>query len=161
MSDFETIQARNFASRDRFKRVSQRDILPTAIKTPALAVDIIKNTTATQEDAVALSDTAQLTLTSTIASTVNAGIRIGTLPYMVAMFQDSLSAANHIPYGANVDLDSFDFIAPTAVPQITSIGTDGNNVVYKTSLYNTSGSQQSIIIVTQARIITGVGGSAT
>ena len=32
MNDFETIQVQSFAQRDRFKRISQRDILPSAVK---------------------------------------------------------------------------------------------------------------------------------
>jgi hypothetical protein len=143
------------------RRSYQRDIMPTAIKTAQLAFDVIKNTSAAQEDAVTLNNGAQLTATSTIASTINPDIRIATVPFMIAMFQDSLSAANHIPYGSSVDDNVYDFIAPTAVPQITTIGTDGNNVVYKTALYNGTGSSQSIIIVTQARFITGIGGSAS
>jgi hypothetical protein len=150
-----------FKTRSTRRRISQRNILPTSVTSRLVERDFIKNTSATQEDAVTVNNGTQLNLTSTIASTVDDEIRIGVCPYMVAMFQTSLSAANHIPYGSNVDNDVYDFIAPTAVPQITTIGNDGFNVVYRASLYNGTGSNQSIIVVTQARYITGVGGSAS
>ena len=139
-------------------RQSQRQVLPGSIKNAQLASDIIKNTAAVEEDPFATANGAQLNVTSTVIATVADNLIIGTMPFMISYFQDSLTAANHIPFGGNVDNDLYT-VYQTAVPQITSIGHDGFNIVYMSCCYNNTGSSQDIIVVTQARFLLGLGGS--
>ena len=157
MSSFEAIQPQNFELKDRYKRISQRDIFPQSVKNMQLAGNIIKNTVATQEDSVSLGIGAQLNVTSTIASTVNDEVIIATVPFMIAFFESSLVVGNHIPFGANVDNDVYRQTGPEAVPQLTIVGHNGFNVVYKTALFNNTGGSKDIIVVTQVRFITGGG----
>lgn len=140
------------------RRLTQRNLIPSAITNRQISNDTIKNTNVAEEDAVAFDNGTQLNITSTVASTVDADIRVATNPYMISIFKDSITAANHVPFGANGDNDIFRIIGPMAIPQITGIGHDGNNAIFKTAIYNNTGGSATVIIVTQSRFIVGVGG---
>lgn len=146
--------------REVSRRFSQRDIFPSAVKNKGLALDVIKNTGPTQEDAVSLGSGAQLNVTSTVALIASDKVILGVCPFMIDFFESSFTAANHIPFGANVDGDIYRIIGPLAVTGQTSLGHDGFNAVFKTALYNNTGLTKDIIVVTQARFISGLGGQA-
>lgn len=147
--------------RPKTSRIGQRRILRGSIRAESISGNLIKDTATVQEDIVVLPNGSQLNVTSTVIPGADPDIRVAVCPFSLVMFQDSLNTANIIPFGSNVDNDVYQLTGPIAMPRITQIGNDGFNAVYKTALYNGTGSNQDIIIVSQARYILSTGGTAS
>lgn len=147
--------------RPQQQRIGQRQILRGSIRPESVSANLIKDTKSIQEDAVTLPNGSQLTITSVVTPSADPEIKVAVCPFSIALFQGSLTTANLIPFGSNVDVDQYVVVGPIAMPRITVIGNDGFNAVFKTAIVNNTGSSQDIIIVSQARYILGTGGTAS
>lgn len=139
-------------------RTSQRDLLPTAIKPRSVESDFLQNTQVTT-GSFSISNGVTVTITTTITALANSTIRMGAVPFQIAFFETSTTTANLIPFGSGIATGRYT-VTSLAMPQITGIGTDGNNIVYKTSIANNSGGTQTIIYYIASRFIQGSGGGA-
>lgn len=173
MSNFDVLQTQNFAQRDRFKRISQRNVLPAAIKPATIAVENLYNTTV-YDGAFSVNNGVLSTLTSRVHSTAFNNQRLGPAPFMITFYEgttlsDANPGTNHIPF--DVTTDKYRVFGPFAMPDYTVNGvrsvasdaffaTDGNGVAYKTSIHNNSGSSQNIVYILQARVLVSGGGGA-
>lgn len=141
------------------KRQSQRSIQPTAIKQRQVSSDLITNTSLTIAT-VDLPEDSRVTVESTIDSTVSPRSKIGTVPYMITFFENSVSESNIIASGGSVTATDYLLFGPFAVPQIgtSDIGTNGANIKYITTLSRVAAGTETIIIYIQSRIIQSFGG---
>lgn len=146
-------------SANQVQRIGRRDILPASVKGRFLPQDLMFNTVVERASAV-VSNGSKVTLTSTITAADNPDRKVGHLPYMVQVYIGSATINNILPSGSNIDTNDYD-VYSWDVPQVTG-GTDGNNIVRKTTVANKSGSDQTIIFdVGQRLIIAGPGSQST
>lgn len=141
-------------------RANRRDIGPAAIRARHLPDVTLVDTNADVLTAT-LTDGSQATITSTIS--VGSGeAKLGSAPYMMAIFESSVSEANWINGGSSVGNTDYLMYGPMAIPDISinneRIGTDGKNIVFKTSITNNSGTTQGLIFVTNTRVMVTRGG---
>ena len=139
------------------RRAAYRNLEPTAIHPSNVSIGNLTNTNISLVT-FTLPNGSKALLTSTVSIGTNQ--RIGTVPYMIAMFEGSATTANQIPFGSSIATSDYDVIGPHAMPQLSPIGTDGYNVVYKTVIANNTGSQETILVYVQARIIKSIGGGS-
>ena len=141
-------------------RISQTKIDPTAVKNRNLPSNILANTTATLNGPYTIGSGNTLTFTSTIVNTKNAKITVGAAPYFFCIIESPASTANVYP-GGTLAGNKYIVVGPMAMPNAaiggTNIGSNDNNLVYKTSVYNNTAGSLTIYVVTQTRFITGVG----
>lgn len=150
MIDFNTIVQK--------ARTSQRDLLPTAVKNRIVENDFIFNTQLTS-GSFSITNGTGVTITTTISGLANENIRMGACPFEVALFETSATAANLIPFGTGIAAGRYT-VTNLAMPDLTLIGSNGNNLVFKTHIINNSGSTQTILYYIQSRFIQGIGGGA-
>jgi hypothetical protein len=126
---------------DRFKekitrqRISQRDIIPTGIKTRTLGDIILSKPTDTlgggEQISWSFNNGEQVLITYTLSTDVNTKL-LATLD--TSYYQGSVTAANQLPGGSGVDETQFQFIGP-----FHDWGTtDNKNVKIKTYILNIS-----------------------
>jgi len=145
MSDFDTLQAENFSQRDRFKRVSQREILPQAIKTRNLGEVILMTDVGTITAVVSTGQ--QVVLTNTIISTV--GARLLSM-FEVSIYIGSVASTNLLPGGSAIDHDDWQVILP-AIDYASSDGLNVKNIVYVRNI--AAGANQNVIFYTRSRAV--------
>jgi hypothetical protein len=171
MSNFPTITIPKVVS---VARSTRRTIQPTAIQSRQISQGVIKNTNGSS-GSFALANGVTTTLTTTFWNESNDEIRLSAVPFMITFFEAaSLSACvpgtNQIPF--DVATDRFNIWGPIAMPdytingkRVTSGGTrfasDGNNVVYKTSIVNNSGGDVTITYILSLRLIESRGGGSS
>jgi len=156
----------------QLKRYGRREILPTSIKGRQLTQDLLNNS-AVENTTFSFNDGVVITVTSRITHSTDKDIRLGAVPFMF-LFAESASVGGIIP-GTNlipfdVATGRFDIYGPFAMPDftynskrfLTSTGiyfsTDGNDLVYKTAIRNSSGGARTVTALIQARIIQNRGG---
>jgi hypothetical protein len=155
------------------KRVNRRGIKPTSIKSRHIPQDLLKNVT-TSDITFTFAHGAVITLNSHIYSSADREIRLGTAPYMVAMFEaDGLGSiapgTNQIP----MDVTGLTYIVSQfAMPEYSVGGkrrysvsggyipfaTDGNDLVWKTTITNNSGVDKTVTMLIQPRVLISRGG---
>ena len=108
MSDFEVItDGQNFAQRDRFKRISQRDIIPGGIKNPALGEVILEEVT--EIASATIGNNVQILLTHTLSQKNNA--KMLNVPD-ISIYLTSVATNNQLPGGSAVDESQWQVIGP-------------------------------------------------
>lgn len=156
---------RQFTTFSRFSdRISQRGILPNAIKPAQTATTVIINTQAEILGPYTVNNGSSLSLQSIITNE-NPAYRIGGVPYCITYFQDQIDT-DHI-IGATIGTGDYIINGPLPMAQFSphaiggsAGGNDGNNLVYLTELINNSGSTQTIYVITNTRVFVPTGGSA-
>lgn len=148
----------NIDLKRRRKRAGRRDIEPASIKRRFLTQDLMSNT-AVERVSATVPNGSKATLTTTLSAN-DASRRIGLLPYAIQVYIGTATSANILPSGSSVSTTDYT-IYSWDVPEVTG-GTDGNNIVRKTTVANASGSQQTIIFDVQARyLVSGPGTEST
>lgn len=146
-------------------RVIQQRMAPTAVKPNQLAQTTLFNTEANILGPFSLANNASLSIQSVIANSNNPNIRIAGVPYCITFFQTSLSVTNIIgsaitgSYTMNGPMPMAQF-TPHATASVIG-GNNGNNLVFLTELINKSGGTQIIYAITNTRVYTTTGGSAS
>ena len=107
MNDFETIQVQDFAQRDRFKRISQRDVLPIAIKGRNISNVIFGSEAETASTTLGNGEQAVL-ITSL---TQNNKYELLAIPF-IASYVGTVTSANELPGGASIDESQWQVIGP-------------------------------------------------
>lgn len=142
-------------------RFTGRNVIPSSIQNRQLGSDLVKNTAIEQSLFSGMPTGSVLTVTSTVTASANENIPVGVLPFCIVFFEgDNLLTANMIPSGSNLATNDYRIETVYMPPSLSPVGGNGSEQVIKTSLTNNTGSSQDITIVTQGRIILGVGGGA-
>ena len=171
MNGFSTIANGN---RQAQQRISRRDILPTSVKGRFIAQDLMGNSPATAAS-FSFNNGVVVTVTSRTISDVSSDIRLGMLPFMIAFFDSDTfggisPGTNQIPFDTTTG--NFDLYGPVAMPNFLVnserfyvsggsqiyFATNGNDVVYKTALRNSSGGAQTVQYIVQVRFLQSRGG---
>ena len=151
MSDFTNIPGISVSQQQKLKdRIGRRDVLPASIKGRFLPQDLLSNTSVERVSA-SVPTGSKITLTSTITASDNKSRRVGHLPYMIQVYIGTATDVNILPSGSSIDTTDYD-IYSWDVPQVTG-GTDGNNIVRKTTVANNSGDTKTIIFDIQSRVM--------
>lgn len=145
MTQQETIQPQSFAQRDRFKRVSQRDILPQAVKTRSLG-DVIRRT-AQAQGSQELDNGEQVVFE--VETVSKAGVRVLAIPD-ISVYVGSATSANQLPGGSSIDESDWQFIGPWQ----DLAATDGNTVNTIVYVRNISAGTSTVILQVKSRLIT-------
>lgn len=143
-------------------RTSKRVLYP-GIGTPRMLDQRVIGTTSVYvSDPISLPNLSTLTVISIIKSSLNTNIVLGAVPYEIVFLQGSLDTTNMIPGTSTVS--GYSLFGPCAMPTfspnaVTGVvgGSDGDNLVYITSLYNNTGSTQTIYYISQTRVFTAGG----
>ena len=134
------------------QRISLQDVLPASIPNSMVATNLMKNAGVnTLTSSVPNGST--LTLTTTIVSNLAKSNRIGAVPFQCALFLTSALLNNLIPFGSGVTPSQWVLFGPLAMPEFTPGGTDGNNLIYKSAITNNTGSTQTVIFMSDLRVI--------
>jgi len=140
------------------------DIKPNSIQPNMLSAHFVKSTTATMNGPTSLANGSGMTVTSVVSSDTNPNITLAGAGYSIAFFVGSIAAANVIGYtviGAyNIQGP---FLMPPFSPEYSSVqegGSDGNNLIYNTTIINNTGSTKVIYWITSTRYIQA-GGKAS
>lgn len=136
-------------------RVTQRTILPTSIKPRLVDNNLLQNSSVTS-GSFSIGNTVTVTLTITVTSNNNKSARLLIIPQL-AFYQTTATTANLIPFGSGIATGRYTVTGPIAMPEVTG-GTDGNNMVFKVSIANNSGSTQTILYYFEDRFIQSTGG---
>ena len=161
-------------SASQLKRVGRRGFVPASVRSGQIAQNLIKNS-AVSVVTFSFNDAITTTITSRSTSSVDPGIRLASVPFMITFFDaaglSSISpGTNQIPFDTTTG--DFDVYGPFAMPDylvngkrvITSSGnrfaTDGNDLVYKTAIANNSGGPETVTLLLQLRLIQSRGGGA-
>lgn len=162
-------------SASQIERVSRRDILPTSVESRFFPQDILGNSVVLS-GSFSFNDGVVITITTRTRSSVNSKIRVGVLPFMIAFFDSDTFGGiaprtNQIPF--DVTTGKFDVYGPIAMPDYTVNGkrfymtsagytiyfaTDGNDVICKTGIRNSSGGAETIQYIAQTRVLQSRGG---
>lgn len=140
------------------KRLSQRHLLPTAVKARQLSQETFGNSAVTS-GSFSIADGVRVTITSTLEAVENPTFRLAAVPFMLAFFETSRTAALLIPFGASIPSNDYLVEGPIAMPALSGIGHDNSNLVFKTAITNNSGDTQTILFDIQVRAIIAGGGS--
>jgi hypothetical protein len=174
MNGFSNIAPAGLSSA-QIERIGRRDVLPTSVKSRFLPQDILGNSV-TSTGSFSFADGVVVTITARTTSDLDPEIKIGMLPFMIALYDsDTFSGitpgTNQIPF--DVTTGDFDVYGPMAMPDylvngkrfyVTSGGsniyfaTDGNDVVYKTAIRNSSGGAETVQYLIQTRVLQSRGG---
>ena len=166
MADFTNIQRVGGLTAEQARRIGRRNIVPTSVKGRFLPQDILVNSSV-DTGTFNFADGVVITITSTTFHSIDPDIRLGLLPFMVSLFNTSTLSGvdpgtNQIPYDTTTG--NFDLYGPTACPNFTvnskrdSFASDGNNVVYKVGVRNSSGGAEDVFYIIQTRAIISRGG---
>lgn len=148
------------------QRISLQKMYPANVGPPQLLAGIVQSSNATINGPYSVPNTSSLTIQSIIVAKKDPTIPLGAIPYCIAFFQGSLSTANII--GSGITGSGYvikgPFAMPTFTPHATNNnygGSDGNNLVFVTELYNATGSTQNIYYISNTKIIQSSGGGVT
>ena len=145
MTDFDTIQPQNFASRDKFKRIGQREILPYTVKRGHLGDIFLLTNVATIS--ATLSNGDAVTITNTVLSSV--GAKLMTV-FETSIYVNSVVTANKLPGGSNITHSQWQVIFPLT----DYASSDGKNIKTLVYVRNISaGASVPIIFYTRSRAI--------
>lgn len=139
----------------QYPRTNQRTLQPASVNSRNLNNSIIQNTDLTS-GSFSIGNGVTITITSLIVSDTNALNHLAACPYEIAFFETSSASANLIPFGSAIATGRYT-ITSMAMPGLSPVGTDGNNLVFKTAIANNSGSTQTILYYVQCRFISGGG----
>jgi hypothetical protein len=133
------------------------DIKPNSIQPNMLSSHLIKNTTTLMNGPTSLTNGSGMTVTSVVSSDVGPNIEIASVGYSIAFFVGSIAAGNVIGYTVigNYNIQG-PFLMPPFSPEYSSVqegGSDGNNLIYNTTIINNTGSTKSIYWITSQRYI--------
>ena len=142
--DLETIQS-NFEQRDKFKRVSQREILPQVVRTHSLG-DVIRRT-AQASASSSINDGEQVVFT--IQTLSKAGVRLLTIPD-ISVYIGSAVGANQLPGGSSIDESQWQVIGPWQ----DLAASDGFDVITRVYVRNISAGTSTVILQVKSRLIT-------
>lgn len=138
-------------------RSTQRNIIPTGVQSRQVDRRFVFNSSQVTTLFSGLANNSQVVLKTTFTAAPNTSWRVATAPFQIAIFQDTgngiANTAYQIPFGSSIGATDYVVAGPFGVPQLTSIGTDGNNVVFQTGITNKSGGSKNLIFITQARLI--------
>lgn len=179
MADFANLQRMSGLTADQAKRIGRRDIVPASVRKSQLPQDLLANTDTTVLT-TNVGNGVTITITSRSSSEIDPDIRLGLCPFMITFYEAASLGAispgtNQIPH--DVATGRYSVYGPIAMPDYTVNGkrfqqvssasglkiyfaSDGNDVVYKTSIANNSGSAQDIVILIQERVIQSRGGGS-
>ena len=107
MSNFDTLTAQSTVQRDRFKRASQRDVLPTAVKSRNLG-NIVYGTD-TSIASTSIGNGQEVYVTSSIAQ--NDEFELQGHVYL-SMYVGTVAVANLLPGGSAIDESQWQIIGP-------------------------------------------------
>ena len=158
MGNFAVLE--NKTIRTQSVRVSQRAVLPTAIKRRQLSSTFIDETTAEVLGPFSVNDAAQLKITSTISAKVGTNVKIGAVPYMILFgVGTTLASLSFIPFDTAVaDFTLNSGMAMPAITGATSVtGTTDTELSIMSLLVNTSGITKNIMVIVHGRYISGSG----
>ena len=155
-------------NRKTFGRSTQRSIYPTAVKHRNIASTYIRNTKNVNSSgievpyeygSIVVPDNTKIVVTATYTAGEEQETIVGTAPFMMAFFLNTISSVWQIPFGTSVPMTvgtavNYQYYAPTAMPDIFTF-TDDKKVVVKAGVLNVSGSPQTIHVYTQARLVFG------
>lgn len=85
-------------------------------------------------------------------------VRIGTLPFQIAIFKNTFNVDNLIPFGTAVGFDEFGVVImsmPSASINGIAIG-DDNKVITRIAVKNNSGGAIDLPFITGARVFSGL-----
>jgi uncharacterized pyridoxamine 5'-phosphate oxidase family protein len=156
------------------RRVGRRGVKPTAIKSRHVPQDLIRNTEVSYISTT-FNDGVTITLTSRFTSSEDANIRLSSMPFMIAIyeaasFDDIAPGTNQIPMDVATGRYTVTQLAMPGGYTVSGerfykasgdkifFASDNNDLIFKTSLANNSGSQQSVTFVLQNRLIQSRGG---
>ena len=151
-------------------RINQQNINPGAVKARALPTNIIQNSTTFISGAFSLSNGSALSIQSILTSDTNPDVPLAGVPYCIAFFEGSLGPTKII--GAGVSGSGYIITGPFAMPKFSPLaqntssstingGSDGNNLVFITQIYNNTGLTKTIYYATNTRFIQGAAGGAS
>lgn len=173
MPSFDNIQLPSGLSASQERRINQRRLMPTAVKSRMISQDVIKNTDVVVTT-FSIGNGVTISLNVRSSNTTDPELRVSAVPMLITFYEaDGLSAVNPGTNGIPFDVATgrYDIYGPFAMPEytvnekrVTSSGTyfatDGNDLVWRTSIANNSGSQQTITALIQLRTIQVRGGGA-
>ena len=138
-------------------RSSKRDTLSGSITGRLLSSGIVSNVGAQVLGPYTVTNTHTLTITSTISNSANPAGIIGAIPYSIVFFETSLDTTTIIPGGSAITQGNYFTYGPFSMGEFQPGGSDGHNVVYKTSIYNISGITKTLYAITDTRILLPAG----
>ena len=158
MPGFPTSSPIEKARRNRRRRISQRDIFPSAIK-PRLLGNIIQRLSVTQSTVTGLNDGDQVLNQILVTNIDNKRLLVTTER---ATYITSVSNANLLPAGSSVDESQWQVIGPfDAIIKGDGAAIDGNDFANQLYIRNISaGASQTIIFRGIARYVINEGGTA-
>lgn len=137
------------------KRISQRDLLPSAIKNRGLGQKVI-NTTETQSASATLSNGDQTMVSVTVVADLGATI---LSDIEITLWHGSVSILNLLPGGSSVDESAWQIIGPRNEWSFSGGTTEVGNdfVVSRTYIRNISaGASQTLNVRVRAKYITNL-----
>lgn len=158
----------NFFGDGIVQRKNPTGYTPGGIKQTAFSSDFIQDTSTFVSGANTLTNNSALVIQSIIASTTNSNIKLAANPYSIVFFEGSLSTSNII--GSGILNTGYIFNGPFSMPIFTPNaqnfsgstvygGSNGNNIVYVTTLINTTGVTKTIYYITNTRVVQSGGGA--
>lgn len=152
---------------DYFKnrtRTGKRNILPSNIGSRFVTQNFIRSTGITIVSTT-LPGNSNVRVRFTVNPSKNPESILGTVPFQILFFENSISEDNLIPTGDNITLTDYVMYGPYALPNLKpgyNFGSDGFNIVHDTVLSREVAGSVSLLIVTQGRVIqTYSGGGST
>ncbi len=148
------------------QRIRQQDITPATIKNSRLSSDIITSTQTTVNGPISLVTGTSVVVQSIIVGNPNPNLPIAAVPYCIVFFETTPDTNNMI--GVTLTGSGYlikgPFALPTFMPRasnnpITYGGSNGNNLVFITELFNNTGATKTIYYYTNTRYIQGSGGA--
>lgn len=134
------------------QKASQQLILANSVSSANISTNLLTNA-GVNTSINSVPNGSTLTLTTTITSNINAKNRIGAVPFQCAWFLTSATLNNLIPFGSNITPSQWVTYGPFAMPEFSPGGTDGNNLVIKSGVTNNTGSTQTVIFMSDLRVI--------
>jgi len=157
----------NFFGQGIIQRGNPIKNTPGSIRQTAFSSDFIKSTSVFISGANSVANGASLVVQSIVTSSTNPNLKLAGVPYQIVFLQTALDSADIIGgpisaagYRINGPFCMPDF-APHAANSPSTVygGSDGNNLVFLTELYNGTGSTKTIYYITNTRFVQS-GGSA-
>lgn len=147
---------------DRFKekitrqRISQRDIIPSGVRSRQLGGRIFRTSLSTSSVDVANGgrNINEVRIDSSDDKRFHAIVERAT-------YVDSVSAANLLPGGSGIDDSDFEWYPNIARVKLGGSLNDGNEMVDQLTIVNNSGAQVTLYFYVQVRYILDEGGTGT
>lgn len=138
-------------------KIKSTDIMIGAILPSHITTKLIQPTTTTTNGPTSVANGSALTVTSLVTSKTNPNIPLfGN--YTIAFFEGALTTDKIIGYTlVHNYIVQGPFLMPAFSPHyaagITSGGSDGNNLIYNTSIINNTGGSVNLYWITNTRVI--------